>query len=350
MGKYVLKRVMFMVIVLIILSLLMFLIYNLTPNNRAYTDARAEMQGMKNVLQHLSTEEQDAYFDELYLKYQRRYGTDTDNMFLRYLRWIGVAPLYDGTHSGLIQGNFGYSYEEKDEVINVIVEPMKNTIFINIFSTVLALGITIPLGIICAVKKGSKFDQGVQVVSIIGYSLPTFITAILFIYLFCSILGLLPPSGMKTPGSNYTGWKWFTDRMYYLTLPLIVMTFTSLGSMTRYVRASMIDALSMDYIRTARAKGVKEKAVIYSHAWRNALIPVVTLVVGWFLGIFAGSLVFEDMFALVGMGRLMIQSLRTADFDVILFLQLFYAGMSLLGNLIIDLVYGLVDPRVRVGK
>ena len=128
------------------------------------------------------------------------------------------------------------------------------------------------------------------------------------------------------------------------------MTFTSLGGMTRYVRASMIEALSLDCIKTARAKGLKEKAVIYSHAWRNALIPIVTLVVGWFLGIFGGSLVIESMFALNGMGRLMIQSLRTADYDVVLLMQMFYVAMALLGNLIIDLVYGLVDPRVRVSK
>jgi len=112
----------------------------------------------------------------------------------------------------------------------------------------------------------------------------------------------------------------------------------------------MIEALSLDCIKTARAKGLKEKAVIYSHAWRNALIPIVTLVVGWFLGIFGGSLVIESMFALNGMGRLMIQSLRTADYDVVLLMQMFYVAMALIGNLVIDIIYGLVDPRVRVSK
>ena len=265
---------------------------------------------------------------------------------------MGFAPNYYGVYNGLLQGNFGYSYELKDEVVNVVKEPMKNTIFINVFATILALGITIPLGIVCAVHKGSKGDQAMQVFTIIGYSLPAFITCILFIWVFCSLLGWFPPSGMKTPGSNFTPWTWvwFKDRMYYLALPLITMTFCSLGGMTRYVRASMIDALSMDCIRTARAKGVKEKTVIYSHAWRNALIPIVTLVVGWFLGIFGGSLIFESMFGLNGMGKLMIQALRTADSDVIILLQLFYVAISLIGNLIIDIVYGLVDPRVRVSS
>ena len=348
MGKYVLKRIGYMLVVLVILSFLMFIIYNLTPSNRAYTDAKDEMTQRKQALKGMTSEEQEAYFQDLYFKYQCRYGEDDPRLVVRYGRWVGFLPLYDGSFNGLLQGNLGYSYQEKAPVMDVVIPRMQNTIFINIFATIAALAITIPLGIYCAVKKNSKFDRGVQVATIIGYSLPTFITAILFIWIFCSQLGVFPPSGMKTPGSNYTGWKWFTDRMYYLCLPLITMTFCSLGGMTRYVRASMIDALSMDCIRTARAKGVRERAVIYSHAWRNALIPIVTLVVGWFMGIFAGSLVFEDMFALNGMGRLMISSLRTSDFQVVLLLQLFYVTMSLLSNLVIDIIYGLVDPRVRV--
>ena len=348
MGKYVLKRIGYMLIVLFILSILMFLIYNLLPSNRAYTDARSDMNAMKQMLRDKTDAEKEQIFQERYLEYQRRYGTDTKNMAVRYLRWVGLMPKYYTGYDGLLQGNFGYSQELKDDVINVIKEPMKNTIFLNIFAIILALAITIPLGIACSVHKGSKGDQTVQVATIIGYSLPSFIICIVFIWIFCSLLGWLPPSGMKTPGTNYTGWMWFKDRMYYLTLPLITMTFCSLGGMTRYVRASMIDALSMDCIRTARAKGVKEKVVIYSHAWRNALIPVVTLVVGWFLSIFSGSIYFEQIFGYNGMGKLMISSLRTSDCDVIILLQLFYVFVSLIGNLVIDLVYGLVDPRVRV--
>ncbi len=347
MAKYIAKRILYMFGMVIVLSFIMYLIYNLIPNNRAYTDARAEIQSLK---QGMTEEQKETRFQEIYLQYQRRYGTDTDNLVLRYLRWVGLAPKYDGSYDGLLQGNFGYSYEARDQVISVVKAPMLNTIFINIFATILALGIAIPLGIVCAVKRGSKTDQVVQVITIIGYSLPTFLFCILFIWVFCSILGWFPPSGMKTPGSNYTGWKFFTDRMYYLALPLITMTFCSLGGMTRYTRAAMIEALSMDCIKTARAKGVKEKTVIYSHAFRNALIPIVTLVVGWFIGIFSGSIIIESLFGLKGMGNLMISSLRTADFDVIILIQVFYVFISLLGNLIIDLVYGFIDPRIRVSK
>ena len=339
-----------MFVVLVILSILMFLIYNLVPSNRAYSDARQDMNSRKQQLKGVSEEEREKLYQNLYVEYQRAYGTDTDNLAERYLRRVGIMPNYYGPYNGLLQGNLGYSQDYKDDVVNIIRDPMKNTIFINVFATVAALAITIPLGIACAVHKGSKGDQAVQVFTIVGYSLPSFIICILFIWIFCSLLGWLPPSGMKTPGSNFAEWtwKWFADRMYYLALPLISMTFCSLGGMTRYVRASMIDALSMDCIRTARAKGVKEKTVIYSHAWRNALIPIVTLVVGWFLGIFGGSLMFEDIFGINGMGKIMIAALRTADTDVIVILQLFYVAISLVGNLIIDIVYGLVDPRIRV--
>lgn len=347
MGKYIVKRIAYMAAVLVILSFIMFMIYSLVPSNRAYTDASNDIKAVKG---NISTEERQARFEELYLQYQRRYGTDIDNKAIRYLRWVGLYPLYDGSFNGLLQGNMGYSYDYRMPVRDVVAEPMKVTIKINIFATILALGITIPLGIRCAVKRGSKLDQAMQVTTIIGYSLPTFLIAILFIWIFCSKLGWFPPSGMKTPGSNYTGWKYWKDSIYYMALPLIVMTFCSLGGMTRYVRASMIESLSMDCIKTARAKGLRERVVIYSHAWRNALIPIVTLVVGWFLGIFSGSLIIENMFAINGMGRLMYNALQTADYDVVLLMQMFYVGMSLLGNLIIDIIYGLVDPRVRVSK
>lgn len=347
MGKYVLKRVVYMLVVLVILSVILFMIYNLVPANRAYTDAKTEITGMKNSI---PSDEYDEYFDKIYTKYQRMYGTDTNNKIIRYLRWVGLYPLYDGKFDGLLQGNFGYSYDYKKPVVEIVATPMLSTIKINLVSTFLALGITIPLGIYCAVKRGSRFDQAVQVITIVGYSLPVFLFAILFIWLFCSKLQWFPASGMSTPGNTFTGWRKVGDELYYMALPLIVMTFTSLGGMTRYVRASMSDALTLDCIKTARAKGLREKVVIYSHAWRNALIPVVSLVVGWFLGIFGGSLMVESMFAYNGMGRIMITALRSSDYDVVMLMQVFYITISLLGNLIIDIIYGMVDPRVRVNK
>jgi peptide/nickel transport system permease protein len=274
-----------------------------------------------------------------------------DSLVVRYARWMGLAPQKQtGKLDGLLEGNLGKSNYFKKDVIEVVQGPIGNTIFINIFATILALGITIPLGIYCAVHKGGKLDNFTQVFTIIGYSIPIYITALVFIYVFVVLLGWFPIGGMGTPGAEYTGMKAFWDKLYYISLPLIVMTFGSLGGMTRYVRSSMIDALSMDHIKTARAKGVKEKVVIYSHAWRNALLPVITLIIGWFLGIFSGSVIIENTFNLNGMGKLYITALNNHDWELTLGIQMFYTVVSLIGALVIDLSYGLVDPRVRIDK
>lgn len=339
MGKYMLKRVAYIVLVFFILSFLLFMIYNMLPVDKAAEFARNEITANKKL-----------DYEERYAYWQSKLGTN-GTKFDRYLRWIGLKSYDDGVYRGLLQGNFGDSSKHGKPVVEIIMEPMKNTVFINIFATILALGITIPLGIFCAVKKGSKRDVAVQVGTIIGYSLPTFIIAIVFIWLFAIVLGWFPVSGMQTAGSlTWSKSARFWDKMYHLSLPLIVMTFTSLGGMTRFVRASMIEALSMDCIRTARAKGLAEKTVIYSHAWRNALLPITTLIIGWFLGIFGGSMMIENIFALNGIGKTYYDALQGNDNEVVLALQMFYITISLCGNLLIDVAYGFVDPRVRVNK
>ena len=342
MGKYILKRLGYMVVVLLILSLLMYLVYAMIPFDRARAEAEQYKAAYKNV------PNGGVLFEEKVQELRKELGT-YQNVFVRYLGWLGVMPI-NGTYKGILQGNFGYSYTYDKPAQQVLLTPMRNTVFINIFATVIALGITIPLGIFCAVHRGSKRDTAVQVGTIVGYSIPVFIIAIVFVWLFATILGWFPVSGMKTPGSNYTGIQKFLDELYYMALPLITMTFASLGGMTRYVRASMTEALSLDCIRTARAKGLREKTVVYSHAWRNALIPIITLVIGWFLGIFSGSIMVENIFALNGVGRIYIEALNAKDFEVVLLLQMFYVIIGLLGNLVIDIAYGLADPRVRVNK
>ena len=316
----------------------MYMLYNLIPTD----PARAELEPLRK---EMKPDEYEVAYQQL----RERLGLN-DPLVVRYARWMGLTKDKRGQFNGLLQGNFGYSNLYKKPVNKVIKEPMLYTVFINIFATILALGITIPLGIRTAVKKNSLFDKSVQVFSIVGYSIPIYIIALIFIYLFAVLFRIFPVGGMKTAGTYYTGWKWFGDRMYYLALPLIVMTMASLGGMTRYVRAAMIDSLSMDYIRTARAKGVREKIVVYSHAWRNALLPIITVVIGWFLSIFSGSVVIERTFGLNGMGNLYISGLTTNDYELVLAMQMFYTVISLVGALVIDLSYGLVDPRVRVNK
>ena len=194
MGKYIAKRLGYMLVVMLILSLLMFLVYSMIPYDRAVAEAEPFKQGLKNNPN--AAELYSAKIEEL----RRELGTD-QNVFVRYLGWIGVAPI-NGRYNGILQGNFGYSYQYDRPALDVLITPMKNTIFINIFATIFGLGITIPLGIFCAVHRGSKRDTAVQIGTIVGYSIPTFITAIIFIWFFAIILGWFPVSGMNTPGSD----------------------------------------------------------------------------------------------------------------------------------------------------
>ena len=338
MTRYILKRILYLLTVLVLLSFLIFVVYNLIPVDKAADMAMQEIAANKNL-----------NYAERYLYWQRRYGLD-GNLFLRYLRWVGLAPFYDGSLNGLLQGNLGASIVYGKPVAEVIKEPLLNTAFLNLFATVLAFAITIPLGIFCARKRGSKRDTAVQVGTIVGYSMPTFIIAILFIWLFSIQLRLFPVSGMSSVGKDYTGFRAFLDRLYHFSLPLIVMTFCSLGGMTRYVRASMIDALHMDCIRTARSKGLKERLVVRSHAWRNALIPIVSIAVGWLVGIFSGSIMIENIFGINGIGKVYFDALTANDNEIALAMQMFYILLALLGNLLTDIAYGLIDPRIRVGK
>ena len=336
MGKYIGKRILYMLGVLFVLSFLIFCIYNLIPSDKASDMAMQEIAVNKNLV-----------YAERYLYWQRRLGLD-GTIFTRYLRWLGVAPFYDGAFNGILQGNLGASVVYAKPVAEVVKQPLLNTVFLNLFSTTLALGITIPLGIFCGAKKGSRRDIGVQVATIVGYSLPVFITAILFIWLFAVRLGWFPVSGMSSVGKDYVGFRAFLDKLYHFALPLIVMTFCSLGGMTRYVRASMVDALGLDCIRTARAKGLKEGKIVRSHAWRNAMIPVVSLVIGWLLGIFSGSIMIENIFGINGIGKVYFDALTSNDNEIVLAMQMFYVVLALIGNLFVDLAYGLVDPRIRV--
>ena len=258
----------------------------------------------------------------------------------------GSTPVF----AGLFQGEFGFSFDYNLPVVEVVPVHMRNSFLIGLITEIAVLAVTIPLGIKCAVKKGSRFDRFTQFFTLIGFSTPSFIIYIVFIVFFCSILGWFPVMGMKTPGTNYTGLRNALDVLHHVALPTICLTFGSLAGITRITRASMIDALNLDCIRTARAKGLSEKVVIYSHAWRNALVPMVSIIVGGFFGTISGAIILESMFGFKGMGLLFYNATRNADYDMLMFLQVIYTFLGLFSNLVIDLCYGIVDPRVRISK
>lgn len=326
MLLYIIKRILYIVVVFVILSMIIFGMYNLVPGD----PARAEIWAYRETL------EPDA-FESLYQQTRARMGLD-DPIPVRYVKWF----------TRLVQFDFGMSNYYKREVIDVATPYLMNTIRMNVFVTFFGLLITIPLGIAMAVRRNSLFDRSVQVITLVGVSIPVFIIALLAIYFFAVKLRWLPVSGAATAGFRGTGFEQLMDTLKHLVLPVGVLVIQSLAGVTRYIRSAMGDALSMDYIKTARSKGLSERTVIYSHAWRNALLPVITLLIGWIVGIFYGSIVVESMFNINGLGKLFIDALGQQDWNMALAVQMFYVVLALMSNLIIDLSYGFVDPRVKV--
>ena len=328
MGKsrYLLKRLIYIIFVFFIISILMFAIYKSMPGNPVdimLGDSKTTMRP-------------DAY-QALYEQTVKSLGLDKP-LPVQYVAWI----------TNMLTGNFGYSTQYKQEVINVIGAPMANTVMLNILTMFVVFLISIPLGILTAVRKNSVFDKSVQVLTIVGYSIPTFIIALLAIFLLAVKFPIFPISGVSTAGSTATGLAAMLDKLHHMALPVLVMSVSGIGGITRYVRAAMIDVLRMDYIKTARAKGLSEKVVIYVHAFRNALIPVVTVTTWWVVGLFGGSIVIESVFLWPGLGKMLIDALLQRDFAVVLTMQMFYVVLSLAGNVIMDIAYTMVDPRVRL--
>ena len=324
--KYVLKRLLYVVFVFLVVSVLMYAIYKAVPGDPVALMLDSSKKQMD-----------PARYEQLYEQTRERLGLDKP-IPVQYGVWLG----------NMLTGDFGFSTKYKQPVNQIVAAPLENTLMLNLFSLVLAFAITIPLGIVTAVRKNSAFDQTIQVGTIVGYSLPSFVIALVCIYLFAVKMPVFPISGSITAGSTATGMEAFGDRMYHMALPLIVMTLTSLGSITRYTRAAMIDVLSQDYIRTARAKGLREKVVIYSHAFRNALIPLITILTTWLVSAFSGSIVNETIFGWNGIGKLLFDALQQRDFMVVLAMQMFYVLLTLAGNLIMDIGYALVDPRIKL--
>lgn len=326
MWRYLCKRLLYLIGVFFIISILMFFLYKMIPGD--------PVQMMLDTAKAFTDPER---YQIMYEAARKQLGLDRP-LVIQYLSWIRK----------MLRGDFGYSSMYRMDVIDIVAVPLKNTLLLNICAFLLVFAITIPIGIMTAVKKYSTFDHIVQIVSVIGYSLPTFIVALLFIHLLAVRFPLLPISGMHTPGLIDDGVGRFYDTFYHMILPLIVMTVSSLGGIIRYIRTAMIEVLQMDYIRTARAKGLSQRVIIYTHAFRNALIPVVTIVTSWFVSIFGGSVVIESIFGWNGIGKVLFDALKQQDYAVVLTMQMFYVVLSLLGNLMMDLGYCLVDPRVKL--
>lgn len=266
----------------------------------------------------------------------------TGALFGGYFNWLG----------NLIKGDFGMSFKYKKPVENVIVENMGISFAIAFIATILQFAIAIPLGIKAATNQYGVIDYTVTVLTMMGISLPTFFLAAIVIRVFSVQLGWFPVNGLVNPGLA-PDTTWFVrmgDMLWHMVLPMFVLVILSVGSLMRYTRTNTLEVLNADYIRTARAKGLSERSVVYKHAFRNTMIPLVTMMAGILPSLFGGAMITETVFAIPGIGKLAYDALVVADVPFIMGYNMFIAIMTVLGTLLSDLMYAVVDPRVKIGR
>jgi len=321
--KYIIKRVVILIPVLIGISIILFIVSKMMPGDPV------------RMMLPLTIKPEN--YDAAYETMRARLGLDK-SVVEQYFRWM---------YNIIIEGDLGFSALFRRPVVECIGEPLKNTIILNACINVLYLIIALPVGIRMAVKRGSLFDNGWQVFSLATYSVPSFFLALSLIFIFSITLGWLPLSGMPN-ASLLGGFDLFISWVRHLILPVVTLTIISLAGAIRYIRNAMIDALSQDYIRTARSKGLSEKVVIYSHAFRNALIPISTIIVGVIFSLFAGSAITEAVFSYHGIGRLLVTAVQGRDTMLVISMNLIFSVINVTAVLAADIVYGLIDPRIKL--
>lgn len=328
--KYIIKRLIYMIPVILIISLVLFILMEIVPGDPVYSYITPE--------EHLgmSSAEMSQYIDLL----RERLGL-VGPFHVRYFKWL----------TRFISGDLGYSPALKTMVADELPRYLKNSFTLNIGAYIISFVIATYIGIKSAVKRHSLYDRFFTVFSLIGISIPSFFIALLLIFLFVIKIKIFPFSGRINPALGYAPgtWEYRLDVLHHIMLPTIVITIGSMASIIRYVRNSMLEVLKQDYIRTAKAKGLNDKIVIYRHAFRNALIPLVTLIGNSLPGLFGGAIIMERIFAWPGMGRLMNLAYQQRDRTLIVVVTLFFSALMLMSNLLVDISYAFVDPRIKVG-
>ena len=323
MLRYIVKRLLFMVPLLFGITVVCFTVMHLAPGSP--TDLQTQMNPRASV--------------EMTERLRAMYDLDKP-LPEQYIRWVGRLALLD----------LGVSFStDRRPVADKILERLPITILLNVLSMLLILVVAIPLGVLSAVRQDSLFDRVAGVIVFIGFAVPTFWLALLLMILFGVHLGWLPISGIRSLNSEYLppGMALW-DLIKHLVLPVLLAAFGGLAGLSRYMRANMLEVIRQDYILTARAKGLSERAVIYRHALRNALLPVITILGLSVPGLIGGSVIFETIFAIPGMGQLFYMAVMARDYPVVMGILFIGAVLTLLGNLIADVSYALADPRIRV--
>lgn len=321
MSTYILRRVIQTLIVIVVLSYVCYWLMTLMPGD----PVDLMIQSNPKI-----TTEDIARLKELY-------GTDKP-AYVRYANWAKT----------ILAGDLGYSRQYRIPVSELMGSKLINTFYLSIASLFLALIVSIPLGIISALKAGTKFDYFINFIAFAGISVPSFWLAIVLILIFSVFLGWLPAGGTFTIGQdeNLTGFAMFLDRAKYLILPTMSLTYLQIGRFLRFTRSAMLEAMRNDYIRTAKAKGLPYWDIVWKHGFRNALLPLVTIITLSFSSLFSGALITETVFAYQGVGKLVYDSILANDFNVAMVSFMIAVSMVLLMNLLADILYGVVDPRI----
>jgi len=269
-----------------------------------------------------------------------QYGLDRP-VYVQYLDWVRRIVMLD----------FGTSYRDGQRVIVKIAQRIPVTLLINILSVILILLIAIPIGVTSAVRSNSLYDRSMTVFVFIGFAMPGFWLALMLVSFFGISLGWLPVQGIVSLDFDSLSFLGKTlDVSRHLVLPVFVSCFGGLAGMSRYTRNNMLEVLHKDYIITARAKGLDEKTVVYKHALKNAILPIITILGLSVPGLIGGSVIFESIFGIPGMGRLFYESVMGRDYPVIMAILVVGAFLTLIGNLLADISYSLADPRIRYEK
>jgi peptide/nickel transport system permease protein len=316
MGNYLLRRVIIVLPSLVGISLVLFVLLALAPG-----DPFGELASNPNIP------------PEVRQALRAKFGID-DPIFVRYLRWL-VAMLH---------GDWGFSFASRIDVDKLILQRVPTTLFVVGSSQVLALAVALPVGIYAAMRPYSIFDQIANTFAFIGFSLPTFFTGLLLILVFSVNLGWLP--FVYRTDISASGWHWYWEYFKQAIMPITVLGLFQAASYTRYVRSAVLDVIRLDYVTTARSKGLNEGKVVIKHVVRNALIPVVTLVALQMPAVFGGAIITEQIFRVPGIGSLLITSILANDTPVIMAVTFVFACLVVVFNLMADIIYGWLDPRI----
>lgn len=316
MHKYLLRRFLITIPTLIGISLVLFTVLAMAPG-----DPFEELALNPNIPA------------EVRLNLRQQFGLD-DPIPVRYVRWF----------TSMLRGDWGYSFASRVDVDRLILQRLPTTLFVLGTAYGLALLIALPVGVISAVRPYSLFDQIATTLAFVGHSLPTFFTGLLFILLFSLYLDWLPFIYSTTIEAS--GIRWVLEHLRQAAMPIAVLGLFEAASLTRFIRASILDVIHQDFVTTARAKGLTERRTVLWHVLRNALIPVVTIVALQLPGIFTGAVITEQIFRVPGIGSLLITAIQSTDTPVVMAITFVYAMLVVVFNLVADIIYGFLDPRI----